>query len=48
MTRWNRRTGLAKLKSGEMDSRTFIVVASVWLQKYFSRCDCRRQDKPAT
>jgi dolichol-phosphate mannosyltransferase len=42
----NRRTGVAKLKIGEMGSRYFFIVAYVWLEKYFSRGDYRRQ--PAT
>jgi dolichol-phosphate mannosyltransferase len=40
----NRRTGLAKLKIREMGSRYFFMVAYVWLEKYFSRGDYRRQD----
>ena len=40
----NRRTGLAKLKIREMGSRYFFIVAYVWLEKYFSRGDYRRQD----
>jgi len=39
----NRRTGVAKLKIGEMGSRYFFIVAYVWLEKYFSRGDYRRQ-----
>ena len=39
----NRRSGLAKLKIREMGSRYFFIVAYVWLEKYFSRGDYRRQ-----
>lgn len=42
----NRRTGVAKLKIGEMGSRYFFIVAYVWLEKYFSRGDYRRQPAP--
>ena len=38
----NRRTGLAKLKIREMGSRYFFIVAYVWLEKYFSRGDYRK------
>lgn len=38
----NRRYGLAKLKIKEMGSRYFLIVAYVWLEKYFSRGDYRR------
>jgi dolichol-phosphate mannosyltransferase len=38
----NRRTGIAKLKIREMGSRYFFIVAYVWLEKYFSRGDYRR------
>jgi dolichol-phosphate mannosyltransferase len=38
----NRKTGIAKLKIGEMGSRYFFIVAYVWLEKYFSRGDYRR------
>jgi dolichol-phosphate mannosyltransferase len=40
----NRRTGIAKLRIREMGSRYFFIVAYVWLEKYFSRGDYRRQD----
>ena len=43
----NRRTGVAKLKIREMGSRYFFIVAYVWLEKYFSRGDYRRQPQPA-
>ena len=43
----NRKTGIAKLKIGEMGSRYFFIVAYVWLEKYFSRGDYRRQAEPA-
>ncbi|EAQ80536.1 glycosyltransferase family 2 protein [Blastopirellula marina] len=39
----NRRTGLAKLKIREMGSRYFFITMYVWLEKYFSRGDYRRQ-----
>lgn len=39
----NRRTGVAKLKLKEMGSRYFFIVAYVWLEKFFSRGDYRRQ-----
>jgi dolichol-phosphate mannosyltransferase len=39
----NRRTGQAKLKIKEMGSRYFFIVAYVWLEKYFSRGDYRKQ-----
>jgi dolichol-phosphate mannosyltransferase len=42
----NRRTGVAKLKIREMGSRYFFIVAYVWLEKYFSRGDYRRQAEP--
>jgi dolichol-phosphate mannosyltransferase len=38
----NRRTGTAKLKLTEMGSRYFFIVMYVWLEKYFSRGDYRR------
>lgn len=49
----NRRTGVAKLKLKEMGSRYFFIIMYVWLEKFFSRGDYRRQidhkdsDKPA-
>lgn len=39
----NRRTGVAKLKIKEMGSRYFFICMYVWLEKYFSRGDYRRQ-----
>lgn len=39
----NRRFGTAKLKIREMGSRYFFICAYVWLEKYFSRGDYRRQ-----
>jgi dolichol-phosphate mannosyltransferase len=39
----NRRTGDAKLKLKEMGSRYFFIIAYVWLEKFFSRGDYRRQ-----
>lgn len=42
----NRKTGIAKLKIREMGSRYFFVIMYVWLEKFFSRGDYRRQMKP--
>jgi dolichol-phosphate mannosyltransferase len=42
----NRRAGAAKLKLTEMGSRYFFIVMYVWLEKYFSRGDYRRQLGP--
>ena len=39
----NRRTGVAKLKIKEMGSRYFFIAMYVWLEKYFSRGDYRKQ-----
>jgi dolichol-phosphate mannosyltransferase len=39
----NRKYGVAKLKIKEMGSRYFFICAYVWLEKYFSRGDYRRQ-----
>jgi dolichol-phosphate mannosyltransferase len=39
----NRRTGEAKLKIKEMGSRYLFVCLYVWLEKYFSRGDYRKQ-----
>ena len=39
----NRRTGVAKLKLREMGSRYLFIVLYVWLEKYFSRGDYRKQ-----
>lgn len=38
----NRRFGEAKLKIKEMGSRYFFICAYVWLEKYFSRGDYRK------
>jgi dolichol-phosphate mannosyltransferase len=38
----NRRHGAAKLKIKEMGSRYFFICMYVWLEKYFSRGDYRR------
>jgi dolichol-phosphate mannosyltransferase len=48
----NRRSGTAKLKLAEMGSRYFFILMYVWLEKYFSRGDYRREavervDQPA-
>lgn len=42
----NRRTGEAKLKLKEMGSRYLFVILYVWLEKYFSRGDYRKQIGP--
>ena len=42
----NRRSGVAKLKIREMGSRYFFIVAYIWLEKYFSRGDYRRETRP--
>ncbi len=39
----NRRSGAAKLKIREMGSRYLFICLYVWLEKYFSRGDYRRQ-----
>jgi dolichol-phosphate mannosyltransferase len=39
----NRRHGVAKLKIAEMGSRYLFICLYVWLEKYFSRGDYRRQ-----
>ena len=38
----NRRHGIAKLKIREMGSRYLFIVLYLWLEKYFSRGDCRK------
>ena len=38
----NRRTGVAKLKIREMGSRYLFIILYIWLEKYFSRGDYRR------
>ena len=38
----NRRTGIAKLKIREMGSRYFFIMMYVWLEKYFSCGDYRK------
>jgi dolichol-phosphate mannosyltransferase len=40
----NRRFGVAKLKIKEMGSRYFFICAYVWLEKYFSRGDYKKND----
>jgi dolichol-phosphate mannosyltransferase len=40
----NRHSGEAKLKIKEMGSRYFFICAYVWLEKYFSRGDYRKND----
>lgn len=39
----NRRHGIAKLKIKEMGSRYLFICLYVWLEKYFSRGDYRKQ-----
>jgi dolichol-phosphate mannosyltransferase len=39
----NRRTGEGKLKLKEMGSRYLFIILYVWLEKYFSRGDYRKQ-----
>lgn len=39
----NRKTGIAKLKIREMGSRYLFIILYVWLEKFFSRGDYRRQ-----
>ncbi len=39
----NRRTGVPKLKMKEMGSRYLFICLYVWVEKYFSRGDYRRQ-----
>jgi len=39
----NRRTGQAKLKISEMGSRYLFICLYVWLEKYFSRGDYKKQ-----
>lgn len=39
----NRQTGVAKLRIREMGSRYFFIILYVWLEKFFSRGDYRRQ-----
>jgi glycosyltransferase involved in cell wall biosynthesis len=39
----NRRTGEAKLMLKEMGSRYLFIILYVWLEKYFSRGDYRKQ-----
>jgi dolichol-phosphate mannosyltransferase len=42
----NRRKGVAKLKINEMGSRYLFICLYVWLEKYFSRGDYRKEIKP--
>lgn len=41
----NRRSGVAKLKINEMGSRYLFICLYVWLEKYFSRGDYRREQE---
>src|SRR5262245_41670970 len=38
----NRRSGMSKLKIGEMGSRYFFIACYCWFEKYFSRGDYRK------
>jgi len=40
----NRKTGESKLKIKEMGSRYLFIVLYIWLEKYFSRGDYRREN----
>jgi dolichol-phosphate mannosyltransferase len=42
----NRRTGTPKLKIKEMGSRYLFICLYVWLEKYFSRGDYKKQPAP--
>jgi dolichol-phosphate mannosyltransferase len=42
----NRRFGAPKLKIKEMGSRYFFICAYVWLEKYFSRGDYKKNQMP--
>ena len=41
----NRRYGKAKLKIKEMGSRYFFICMYIWLEKYFSRDDYKRENR---
>jgi dolichol-phosphate mannosyltransferase len=40
----NRKHGVSKLKIKEMGSRYFFICMYVWLEKYFSRGDYKRNE----
>ena len=42
----NRRSGISKLKIGEMGSRYFFIACYCWFEKYFSRGDYRKSETP--
>ncbi len=44
----NRRAGVPKLKIKEMGSRYLFIILYVWLEKFFSRGDYRRQIQPTS
>lgn len=44
----NRRAGIPKLKIKEMGSRYLFIILYVWLEKFFSRGDYRRQIQPVS
>ena len=41
----NRRTGVAKLKIREMGSRYLFICLYIWLEKYFSQGDYKKQNQ---
>jgi dolichol-phosphate mannosyltransferase len=41
----NRRSGISKLKIGEMGSRYFFIACYCWFEKYFSRGDYRKPER---
>lgn len=43
----NRRSGISKLKIGEMGSRYFFIACYCWFEKYFSRGDYRKPARSA-
>jgi dolichol-phosphate mannosyltransferase len=44
----NRRTGAPKLKIKEMGSRYLFICLYIWLEKYFSRGDYKKNDAPSS
>lgn len=40
----DRRTGTAKFRIKEMGSRYFFIIMYIWLEKYFSRGDYKKQE----
>jgi dolichol-phosphate mannosyltransferase len=43
----NRRSGISKLRIGEMGSRYFFIACYCWFEKYFSRGDYRKPARSA-